>query len=151
MPVEDLTTRQVAQFREAFNLFDRDGDGVISSLELGVAMRVCGATPTEFQLKEWAAEASHEDQITVDEFLTMMAKQYLEGSRPTDESLREAFLVFAGADSQFEMASAELKAILMDYGEKMTEEEVDEAFKEAGIGRDSQIDFNAFIRTILKA
>ena len=51
MSVEDLSPTQIARFREAFNLFDRDGDGVIDAKDLGTCMRSCGATPTEFQIK----------------------------------------------------------------------------------------------------
>jgi len=44
--VEHLNDEQVAEFKEAFSLFDRDGDGKITSKELGVVMRSLGANPT---------------------------------------------------------------------------------------------------------
>ena len=101
-------------------------------------------------LQEWARDTSNEDQITVDEFLQMMAKQLDSGLQPTEESLREAFRVFAGPEASFQMAAAELKAILMEYGEQMTEAEVDEVLREANIKPDGEVDFHAFVRTILK-
>jgi calmodulin len=39
---EYLSEEQVAEFREAFSLFDKDGDGTISTKELGTVMRSLG-------------------------------------------------------------------------------------------------------------
>ena len=44
--VEQLSEEQIAEFKEAFSLFDRDGDGKITSKELGTVMRSLGANPT---------------------------------------------------------------------------------------------------------
>lgn len=44
------------EYREAFNLFDRDKSGEISIQELEVAMRSMGLNPTEDELKKLIAE-----------------------------------------------------------------------------------------------
>ena len=41
----DLPPATEKKFREAFNLFDTDGDGFISTEELGVVMRSLGHSP----------------------------------------------------------------------------------------------------------
>ena len=41
--VDDLTDAQKAEFKEAFSLFDKDGDGTINPAELGVVMRYHGS------------------------------------------------------------------------------------------------------------
>ena len=40
--VDALTHEQIAEFKEAFCLFDRAGDGTISIKELGTTMRSLG-------------------------------------------------------------------------------------------------------------
>ena len=40
-----------SEYREAFNLFDRDGSGTITSKELAIAMRSLGQNPSEDQLE----------------------------------------------------------------------------------------------------
>ena len=37
---EQLTEDQIAEFKEAFSLFDKDGDGTITTKELGTVMRL---------------------------------------------------------------------------------------------------------------
>lgn len=42
----------MAEFKEAFLLFDKDADGMITAAELGVVMRSLGQRPTEQELKK---------------------------------------------------------------------------------------------------
>ena len=44
---DSLTDEQIAEFKEAFSLFDKDGDGTITTKELGTVMRSLGQNPTE--------------------------------------------------------------------------------------------------------
>jgi len=46
-----LTEEQIAEFKEAFSLFDKDLDGRITEEELGIVMRSLGQRPTESELK----------------------------------------------------------------------------------------------------
>ena len=39
---EALTAQQISELKEAFQLFDRDGDGTISTDELGIVLRSIG-------------------------------------------------------------------------------------------------------------
>jgi calmodulin len=47
-----LTIEQIAECKEAFSLFDKNGDGSITAKELGVVMRQMGHNPTEEELQE---------------------------------------------------------------------------------------------------
>jgi hypothetical protein len=47
---EQLTPEQVSELRDAFQLFDKDGDGTITSVELGVVIRALGQNPSEDEL-----------------------------------------------------------------------------------------------------
>ena len=46
----------VSEFKEAFCIFDKDGDGTISTKELGIVMRSLGETKSDEQLEQMIAE-----------------------------------------------------------------------------------------------
>jgi calmodulin len=49
----------VAEFKEAFSLFDKDVDGTITSKELGTVMRSLGQNPTQAELEDMINEVSY--------------------------------------------------------------------------------------------
>uniref|UniRef100_A0A8C5FR68 EF-hand domain-containing protein n=1 Tax=Gadus morhua TaxID=8049 RepID=A0A8C5FR68_GADMO len=82
------------QFKEAFSLFDKDGDGTITTKELGTVMRSLGQNPTEAELQDMINEVDADGNGTIDfpEFLTMMARKMKDTD--SEEEIREAFRVF---------------------------------------------------------
>lgn len=68
---EQFTEEQLNEFKETFSLFDRDGDGTISTKELGTVMRALGQNPTESELQDMINEVDADGNGTLDftEFL----------------------------------------------------------------------------------
>merc|ERR1712142_1144880 len=91
---DQLTEEQIAEFKEAFSLFDKDGDGTITTKELGTVMRSLGQNPTEAELLDMINEVDADGNGTIDfpEFLTMMARKMKETD--SEDEIREAFKVF---------------------------------------------------------
>jgi calmodulin len=56
MCANDSTPDIFAEFKEAFSLFDKDGDGTITTKELGTVMRSLGQNPTEAELQDMINE-----------------------------------------------------------------------------------------------
>ncbi|VDM69901.1 unnamed protein product [Strongylus vulgaris] len=81
------------EFKEAFSLFDKDGDGTITTKELGTVMRSLGQNPTEAELQDMINEVDADGNGTIDfpEFLTMMARKMKDTD--SEEEIREAFRV----------------------------------------------------------
>ena len=46
-----LTDEEIAEYREAFALFDKDESGIVSDKELGAVLRCMGQYPTNAELK----------------------------------------------------------------------------------------------------
>uniref|UniRef100_A0A673XBF8 Calmodulin n=1 Tax=Salmo trutta TaxID=8032 RepID=A0A673XBF8_SALTR len=65
---DQLTEEQIAEFKEAFSLFDKDGDGTITTKELGTVMRSLGQNPTEAELQDMINEVDADDE-EVDEMI----------------------------------------------------------------------------------
>ena len=76
--------------------------------------------------------------IEFPEFLTMMAKKVKDTE--SDEELRMAFQVF-DKDQSGKISAAELRHVMTNLGEKLTDEEVDEMIREADTNGDGEIDY----------
>ena len=55
-PLPELTPAQVEQFRDAYNVFDKDGDGGITTEELGYVMRALGQNPSDEEVEAMFAD-----------------------------------------------------------------------------------------------
>eukprot|EP00054_Salpingoeca_dolichothecata_P036633 m.274334 g.274334 ORF g.274334 m.274334 type:complete len:150 (+) comp69030_c0_seq1:95-544(+) len=148
--MDSLTEEQIAEYKEAFTLFDRDGDSHISASELGTVMRSLGANPTEQELSDMVnqVDTNGDGNIDFPEFLTMMAKH--DGSaKDEQEELLASFRVF-DVDGSGTISAAELRHVMTSLGEKLTDEEVDDMIREADLNNDGCIDYQEFVAIMTK-
>ncbi|XP_076096049.1 neo-calmodulin-like isoform X1 [Mytilus galloprovincialis] len=140
-----IPEEQLREFKEAFSLFDKDGDGTISSAELGVVMRSLGQNPSDQELTDLVNEVDIDGNGIIDfqEFLTMMAKKMKDTD--TEEEIREAFRVF-DKDGSGSISANDLRHIMTNLGDKLPDEEVDEMIQEADLDGDGQIDYIEFVK-----
>lgn len=145
-----LTDEQIAEFKEAFSLFDKDGDGTITTKELGTVMRSLGQNPTEAELQDMINEVDVDGNGTIDfpEFLTMMARKMKDTD--SEDEIREAFKVF-DKDANGLISATELRHVMTNLGEKLTDEEVDEMIREADVDGDGQINYEEFVKMMMSS
>uniref|UniRef100_A0A0B6ZYL6 EF-hand domain-containing protein n=1 Tax=Arion vulgaris TaxID=1028688 RepID=A0A0B6ZYL6_9EUPU len=140
---------QIRELREAFRLFDKDGDGSISTEELGTVMRNLGQFPSIDELNQMLKEIDIDGDGTFsfEEFVQVMANVggISENSQQDEEEeLRQAFRVFDKSGCGY-ITPSDLRAVLQCMGEELTEEEIDEMIAEVDIDGDGRIDFEEFI------
>ncbi|KRW98816.1 hypothetical protein PPERSA_10587 [Pseudocohnilembus persalinus] len=87
------TKEEIAEYKEAFSLFDKSGDGYIDVKWLGMLIRSLNKNPTEDELQEIQLEIDPNSQGVVEfpDFLTAMVKRNKEVD--PEEELQEAFRV----------------------------------------------------------
>lgn len=87
-----------------------DGDGTITTKELGTVMRSLGQNPTEAELQDMVNEVDADGNGTIDfpEFLTMMARKMKDTD--SEEEIKEAFKVFDKDGNGF-ISAAELRHV----------------------------------------
>ncbi|XP_036615805.1 calmodulin-A-like [Trichosurus vulpecula] len=145
---DQFSEEQIAEFKEAFSLFDKDSDGCITTKELGTVMRSLGQNPTEAELKNMIGEIDTDGNGTIDfpEFLSMMARKMKDTD--SEEEIREAFRVFDKDGNGF-VSAAELRHVMTKLGEKLTDDEVDEMIREADVDGDGQVNYEEFVRMLI--
>ncbi|XP_053214227.1 myosin-2 essential light chain-like [Panonychus citri] len=138
---------QVAEYQEAFSLFDNRGDGKINVSQLGDVLRALGQNPTEAEVKKCCNQLRPDDRIGFDVFLPIL--QTVSKNRCTDtaEDFIEGLRHF-DKDGSGVISSAELRHLLTTLGEKLLDDEVEQLL--AG-QEDSQgnIHYEEFVKTVM--
>ncbi|KAF3454074.1 hypothetical protein FNV43_RR04521 [Rhamnella rubrinervis] len=145
---DHLTEEQIAEFREAFSFFDKDGDGCITTNELGNIMRTLGLNPTEAELHDMINDVDFDRNGTIEysEFLSLMSRKINENH--SEEELKEAFNVF-DKDQNGLISATELRYVMTNLGEKLTDEEVNEMIHEADADGDGHINYHEFVKVMV--
>ncbi|CDR17423.1 unnamed protein product, partial [Oncorhynchus mykiss] len=139
-----LSEDMIAEFQAAFNLFDSDGGGDISTRELGQVMRMLGQNPTREELALIIEEVDEDGSGSIDfeEFLVMMVRLLKEDQAgKSEEELSEVFRIFDKNGDGF-IDREELNDILAATGEPVTEEECIELMTDADLNKDNRLDFD---------
>lgn len=143
--VAQFTPDEIEEIREAFSLFDKNGDGVITISELGRVMRSLGQNPTEAELEAIINEfdISGDGSIGFQEFLSLMART----TKTTDieEELLELFRMF-DVDGNGLISAIELRHMMINIGERVNDEEIQEMIRQVDVDGDGHINFEEFLR-----
>lgn len=142
--VDQLTEEEVTEFKEAFALFDKDGDGTIPTNELDAIMKQLGQSLAEEELQIMIEKADPDGTGYLDftQFLDMMAN-IMKNTSEEDE-LREAFKIFDKEGTGY-ISMSELKHFLMNMGDRLTEEEMVEMIREVEINDDGEFDYEKLV------
>ncbi|KAJ2767693.1 hypothetical protein IWQ56_003232, partial [Coemansia nantahalensis] len=145
-PVDASNEQNIKELRNAFAVFDKDSNGVITTDELGLLMRSLSYNPSEAQIKAMISEVDEngDGKIDFSEFIAMMARQPM-SAESNEAELVEAFRVF-DKNGDGVISADELRHIMTSLGEKLTDEEVDEMIREADIDGDGNINFEEFAK-----
>ncbi|KAK0159012.1 hypothetical protein PV328_009944 [Microctonus aethiopoides] len=146
---QELTEDQKADVKEAFDLFDTDGTGVISTNELKVAFRALGFEPKKDELKKIISDIDPDKTgiISFEEFLNLMTTKMRE--KDSKEEVLKAFRLFDDDDTG-KITFKNLKRVAKELGENMTDEELQEMIDEADNDGDGEISEAEFFRIMKK-
>ncbi|XP_061673886.1 calcium-binding protein 7 isoform X4 [Syngnathoides biaculeatus] len=103
------------EIREAFKVFDRDGNGFISKQELGMAMRSLGYMPNEVELEViiQRLDMDGDGQVDFEEFVTLLGPKLTAAGMPDKFNGTDFDSVFWKCDMQ-KLTVEELKRLLYD-------------------------------------
>lgn len=134
---------QIQEFKEAFNMIDQNRDGFIDKEDLHDMLASLGKNPTDEYLEGMMNEAPGPINFTM--FLTMFGEK-LNGTDPEDV-IRNAFACFDEEASGF-IHEDHLRELLTTMGDRFTDEEVDEMYREAPIDKKGNFNYVEFTRIL---
>eukprot|EP01010_Urceolus_cornutus_P000015 NODE_1001_length_1176_cov_259.433895_g761_i0.p1 GENE.NODE_1001_length_1176_cov_259.433895_g761_i0~~NODE_1001_length_1176_cov_259.433895_g761_i0.p1 ORF type:complete len:160 (+),score=39.04 NODE_1001_length_1176_cov_259.433895_g761_i0:161-640(+) len=141
----ELSNEEMAELKEAFEMFDDDASGDISLKELGRVMEQLGLTPTEAELHAIIADVDTDGSGSIEfpEFLTVMSKKMQDVD--VNQEIQETFHLF-DKDCNGRIDAKELRLTLAKFGEEISDTELEEMMTEADLDGDGEINFEEFAR-----
>ena len=145
----ELTAEQLAEFKEAFAHFDRNGDGSMSRSELADALQALGIGTSDSEqvgaMLDAAAAHGAAGGIDFDDFLQMLHGRMQRLDAP--DALRAAFDVLAGPGAGA-VAVTDLLATMDGLGERLPHDETERMLREADADGDGRLSFADFCNMV---
>merc|ERR1711937_295627 len=144
----NLNDEQVREFKDAFDIFDEDNSGTVSTSELASVMRTLGQDIDEKEVGIMISEVDSDGsgEIDFEEFCTLMARQ-MEKADPEYE-FKKAFVIFDKKKDGF-ITADELKHVMTNIGEDMSDHEIAAMIKEADLDNDGKLNYDEFLNIML--
>uniref|UniRef100_A0A2M4CYN6 Putative calmodulin n=1 Tax=Anopheles darlingi TaxID=43151 RepID=A0A2M4CYN6_ANODA len=145
---KELSKDQLKVLRDAFNAFDKEKTGSISTDVVGTILELLGHKLTEEELEEVIEEYDEDEsgQLEFDEFVAL-ASCYVtpeEDYESLRAELREVFMMY-DKDAKGYLPVEEFKAILRELDGEVPEDELDEIVDEIDADGSGTVDFDEFM------
>ncbi len=142
-----LNDEKIKECKIIFDLIDKDKDTKITSEELGPALRVCGASPSQQELEMAIQSAGDKSNlITFEKFLDIYEK--LINNQDSEEDIINE-LKKLDKNGSGNITVNELKNLLANYGDDLTKEEIDDVIQEANADKSGNINIEKFAKILL--
>ena len=142
-----LTDEKIKECKIIFDLIDKDKDTKITPEELGPALRVCGASPSQQEL-EMAIQSSGDKSnlINFEKFIDSYEK--LINNQDSEEDIINE-LKKLDKNGSGNITVKDLRSLLANYGDVLTKEEVDDVVQEANADKNGNINIEKFAKILL--
>jgi calmodulin len=150
--MEHLSEDEVAEFREIFNLVDRDGGGSITASELGELMDTLGidASPEEIEAMIKEIDQDGDGDIDFEEFVAVMSRKV--NATYTSDQVKSAFRVFESNTPQGYVRAENLIGALCTYGvEKLTQEQAGDLVGQLEVDNNGLVNYAEYVSMMMSS
>ena len=146
--LDDIPQERRLEYKDAFEMFDKNKDGKITIMELANVMRSLNLDPTEEELKEMIDEVDLDGngEIDFEEFVTLMNRRSKETD--TEEVILNAFRVF-DIEGNGLLSITDMRHIMINMTDYGSEDDLDDILINADTDGDGFIKYEEFIRMLL--
>jgi len=134
---------QLQEFKEAFAFIDANKDGIIDKTDLVNTWDALGRIYGDAELQQMLGEAEGPLNFTM--FLRLIGTKMT--GADGEDVLKAAFETF-DPDKTGKVKATALKKALTTFGEKLSDEEIEAALKEATVDSKGNVDILAYCKTI---
>ena len=146
--LEDIPQDRRKELQEAFEIFDLNKDGSISKKELENILRSLNEDPEEEEIQQLLDEVDVDGngEIDFEEFVALMGK--IQKEIDLEAEIVNAFKVFDKEENDL-ISITELRHILSNLNDFMTEDEIDDMLFEADSDYDGFINYKDFLKNLM--
>merc|ERR1719469_138169 len=139
---------RASEIKEIFMLFDKNSDGFVHTQELGTLVRAINLNPSEAEIIEMMkkVDANNSGQFDLTSLENLIRDR---GNDPdTLDDVVTALKVF-DADKDGKISVEEFTYAMVNMGERMTEQEIQETVADCQLVNNNQIALEDFARMIM--
>jgi len=141
-----ISTEELEELKEAFDLFDTDGGGTIDVNELKTAMESLNFDKRN-KLAMRLIENMKSGEINFEQFVDMMTAKISE--KDSKEEIMKVFKLFDENDKG-KINIEDLRRVAKELGEGMTDNELQEMIDRGDLNKNGTIEFDEFYNIMTK-
>ena len=143
-----LDEDKIKECKIVFEMLDKDKDTKITTKELGNALRISGAAPSQQELEMiiQGLEESGNNLITFEKFLALFEK--LINNQDSEEDIINEFKKMDKIGNGT-ISEKDLRDLMSNYGNALTQDEIEDVIQEANVDQNGYINIENFTKILL--
>ena len=146
-----LSPSELSEFREIFDLVDKDKGGSISSTELTELMSTLGINASQEEIRAMVSEIDTDGNgdIDFDEFVAVMSRKV--NADYSSKDVKRAFRTFALGQPNGYVSLESVKEALMQHGTvKLNDEQVEELLAQLESDSNGLFNYNEYVNMMMR-
>ena len=146
--MSSLDDDKIKECKIIFDMLDKDKDTKITTKELGDALRICGAAPSQQELDMMIQDLEENDNnlISFEKFLVFFEK--IINNQDSEEDLINEFKKM-DKKGNGTISEKDLRDLMSNYGNALTKNEIEDIIQEANVDQNGYINIENFTKILL--